>query len=108
MQIDKALEKLLELRRSYSHIIESALESEDKYEAEDLVKLVGHLQASYDHLLAAKVSGDTYCVVCKHLPAALILAGEVGTEVGPIYAILSLLTDGKIQPCSSCEEDKNL
>lgn len=102
-----AAEKLKNLRRSYSQAIESALESEDNYECEDTLRLVGHLQAAYDHLLAARVrDNDIYCVISKHLPTALILAGEIGYEAGPIYEIMSILTDGKIKPCSACEEDK--
>lgn len=105
--IEKAIPKIRELRREYSRMIEFAIESEDKYECEDMIRLVGHLQAAYDHLLASRVhDGDLYCVLGKHLPTALILAGEVGWEVGPIYEIMSILTDGKIKPCSACKEDK--
>lgn len=103
----KAIKKLKELRRNYSHMVEVVLESEDNYECEDLLRLIGHLQTAYDHLLAARVrDNDIYCVIAKHLPAALILAGEIGYETGPIYEVMSILTDGKIKPCSACEEDK--
>lgn len=103
----KAVKKLKELRRNYSRMVESVLESEDNYECEDLLRLIGHLQAAYDHLLAARIrDNDIYCVIGKHLPTALILAGEIGYETGPIYEIMSILTDGKIKPCSACEEDK--
>lgn len=109
MQIDEAIVKLRNLRRVYSQAILDALESEnpEEYECEDLIRLVGHLQAAYDHLLASKErDNDLYCVLGKHLPAALILAGEIGEDVGQIYTILSLLSDGKIHPCSSCDLDK--
>lgn len=106
--IEKAIPLVKELRREYSRLIEFTLESENKYECEDMLRLVGHLQATYDHLLASRVQdNDLYCVLGKHLPAALILAGEVGVEVGPIYNIMSVLTDGKIKPCSACKKDKN-
>lgn len=106
--IEKAIPLVKELRREYSRLIEFTLESEDKYECEDMLRLVGHLQATYDHLLASRVQdNDLYCVLGKHLPVALILAGEVGVEVGPIYNIMSVLTDGKIKPCSACKKDKN-
>lgn len=106
--IERAIPLVKELRREYSRMIEFALESEDHYECEDMLRLVGHLQATYDHLLASRVhDNDGYCVLGKHLPTALILAGEVGIEVGPIYNIMSVLTDGKIEPCSACKEDKN-
>lgn len=106
--IEKVIPLVKNLRREYSRMIEFALESEDKYECEDMLRLVGHLQATYDHLLASRVHDmDGYCVICKHLPTALILAGEIGWEVGPIYNIMSILTDGKIKPCSACKEEKN-
>lgn len=106
-KIEKAINKLRTLRRQYSQLIMMTLESSDKYECEDMIRLVGHLQASYDHLLASRAhDGDLYCVLGKHLPAALILAGEIGIEVGPIYDIMSILSDGKIEPCSACKEDK--
>ena len=106
-KIEKAINKLRTLRRQYSQLIMMTLESADKYECEDMIRLVGHLQASYDHLLASRAhDGDLYCVLGKHLPAALILAGEIGIEVGPIYDIMSILSDGKIEPCSACKEDK--
>lgn len=105
---EEAITRLRTLRRQYSQMIIMTLESSDKYECEDMIRLAGHLQCAYDHLLASKAHDyDIYCVVGKHLPAALILAGEIGTEVGPIYQIMSLLTDGKIEPCSACKEDKN-
>lgn len=104
-----AIEKLKTLRRGYSQMVEIILESEDDYECEDLIRLIGHLQTSYDHLLAARIrDNDIYCVIAKHLPAALILAGEIGYETGPIYEIMSILTEGKIKPCSACEKDKNV
>ena len=105
--IESSISKLRTLRREYSHIVEEVLQSTDDYECEDLLRLIGHLQASYDHLLTARVhDGDVYCVVAKHLPACIILAGEVGIEVGPIYEILAILTDGKVKPCSACKEDR--
>lgn len=104
-----AIEKLKTLRRGYSQMVEIILESEDDYECEDLIRLIGHLQTSYDHLLAARIrDNDIYCVIAKHLPAALILAGEIGYETGPIYEIMSILTEEKIKPCSACEKDKNV
>lgn len=107
--LDEVLEDIKNLRRTYSRIILESLEGSSEYEIEDTIRLVGHLQASYDHLLASKSKGndDFYCVIGKHLPACIILMGEIGTDVGPIYTILSKLTDGKIKPCQACEKDKN-
>ena len=110
--IAEAITKLRDLRRTYSQLLNNLLTSaqdSDKYIVEDLLRIVGHLQCAYDHLLASRAHDDDdyYCVVAKHLPAALILAGEIGIEVGPIYSILSKLTNGLIQPCMACEGDKN-
>lgn len=105
--IEQAIEKLRILRRQYSNLILATLETADNYECEDMLRLTGHLQCAYDHLLASRAhDGDLYCVLGKHLPAALILAGEIGIEVGPIYEIMSILTAGKIEPCSACKADK--
>lgn len=105
--ITLAIKKLKTLRRNYSQMVEAVLESDDDYECEDILRLVGHLQAAYDHLLAARVrDNDIYCVISKHLPTALILAGEIGYETGPIYEVMSILTGGKIKPCSACDKDK--
>ena len=103
--IDKAIEMVKELRREYSGILYNNIDG--SLESEDLIRLVGHLQATYDHLLATKAQGgDLYCVLGKHLPVCLVLAGEIGSDVSRIYSIMSILTDGKIKPCSSCEEDR--
>lgn len=108
-KIEKSILEVQKLRRTYTKILDDELsnnqEIEDTLELEDMIRLVGTLEAAYNHLLAAKITGTLYCVY-KHLSYALILAGEVGTEVGPIYTIMSLLTDGKIKPCSSCENDR--
>lgn len=105
--IEQAIDKLRALRRQYSSLLMATLETASNYECEDIIRLTGHLQASYDHLLASRAhDGDLYCVLGKHLPAALILAGEIGIEVGPIYEIMSILTAGKIEPCSACKQDK--
>ena len=108
--IDDAIPLVKKLRREYSNILLQALNStqgEASLETEDLIRLIGHLQATYDHLLAAKAhDGDLYCVLGKHLPAALILSGEIGTDVSAIYNIMSVLTDGKVQPCSACKEEQ--
>ena len=112
----------------------------DTLALEDTVRLIGELNAAYNHLIASmsveydpemkekmliaarliqqerrKYSAELkdklgmdeklYCVVGKHLPTAIVLAGEVGYDAENIYAVLASLTDGKIEPCSSCSED---
>lgn len=106
--IEQAIDKLRILRRQYSGLILATLDTTSNYECEDMIRLTGHLQCAYDHLLASRAhDGDLYCVLGKHLPAALILAGEIGIEVGPIYEIMSILTAGKIEPCSACKKEEN-
>lgn len=108
--IEKAIPLIKKLRREYSKILLQTLagSKQASLETEDLIRLIGHLQATYDHLLAAKAhDGDLYCVLGKHLPAALILAGEIGTDVSSIYNIMGTLTDGKIEPCSACKAEEN-
>ena len=114
----------------------------DTLALEDTVRLIGELNAAYNHLIASmsveydpeikekmlfaarliqqerrKYSAELkdklgmdeklYCVAGKHLPTAIVLAGEVGYDAENIYAVLASLTDGKIEPCSSCSEDAN-
>lgn len=115
----------------------------DKLALEDTMRLIGELNAAYNHLIASmsveydpemkekmlfaaktiqqerrKYSIDLqkkldmdeklYCVVGKHLPTAIILAGEVGYDAEMLYATLASLTDGRIEPCVDCGEDKSL
>lgn len=104
-----AAKEVQKIRREYSRILEITIQesSSDILEVEDLIRLVGTLEATYNHLLSAVAGdGDLYCVY-KHLSYALILAGEIGYSVGAIYNVFSILTDGKIKPCSACKEDKN-
>lgn len=103
-----AAKEVQKIRREYTKTLEIVIQEDitDVLAVEDLIRLVGTLEAAYNHLLSAAAGdGDLYCVY-KHLSYALILAGEVGSTVGPIYNILSILTDGKIEPCSACKEDK--
>lgn len=100
-----------ELRRKYSKRLVDMVKdpSDDIYEIEDLTRLIGTLEASYNHALASIAGdGDIYCLVGKHLPYALVLAGEVGEPTEPIYTILSILTEGKIEACVDCRTDEEL
>lgn len=103
--------KLRELRREYNNMLnEAAQGNEEQYNGEDLVRLVGTLEAAYNHCLVAIASdGDIYCLL-KHVSYAIILAGEMDSpEVEDLYEIMTIITDGRIEPCSSCkrEEEKD-
>ena len=102
----EAAKRVQSLRRTYSRILVESVN--DSLETEDLIRLVGTLEAAYNHILAAKAKDfDLYCIL-KHLSYALILMGEIGYSVEEIYNIMSILTEGKIKPCSACENDKSL
>ena len=73
------------------------------------MRLVGTLEAAYNHCLTSISSdGDIYCLL-KHIPYAIILAGELEEpDLEPLYDILAVISNGKIEPCASChrEEEK--
>lgn len=97
------------LRRKYNNILNVVVEGkEEEYNGEDLVRLVGTLEALYNHLLVSVASdGDLYCA-SKHLSYAIILAGEMDMpEVEDLYEIMTIISDGRIEPCSSCKREEN-
>lgn len=74
-----------------------------------LMRLVGTLEAAYNHCLASIAGdGDIYCLL-KHVAYAIILAGEVDGDVTSLYQIMASITGEKIQPCGACrgEEDES-
>lgn len=100
-----------DLRRRYNNVLKDVAEGKGKeYNGEDLVRLVGTLEAAYNHALASLASdGDIYCLL-KHISYAIILAGEMDSpDVEDLYEIMTIISDGHIEPCSSCkrEEDKD-
>lgn len=73
-----------------------------------LVRLVGTLEAAYNHCIASIAGdGDIFCLL-KHIAYAIILAGEVDGDAASLYQIMAVITDEKIQPCAACrlEETK--
>lgn len=101
-------EDVRELRRKYNNILNDVIEGKvEEYNGEDLVRLVGTLEALYNHLLASIASdGDLYCIG-KHAAYAIILVGELDApEVGPLYDIMAIITDGKISPCMACRREE--
>lgn len=108
-QLKFVLTKIRDLRRKYNNILNDVANGEEKeYNGEDLVRLVGTLEAAYNHCLVSLASdGDIYCLL-KHCSYAIILAGEMDVpEVEDLYEIMTVITDGRIEPCSSCKREEN-
>lgn len=96
-------------RRKYNNLLLEVVEGRGKeYNAEDLMRLVGTLEAAYNHCLASIAGdGDIFCLL-KHISYAIILAGELDApDVSPLYDILAVITDGQIEPCLSCQRETN-
>lgn len=107
-QLKTVLITLRNLRRKYNNKLNDVAKGEgEEYNGEDLVRLVGTLEAAYNHCLVAMTSdGDIYCLL-KHCSYAIILAGEMDVpEVEDLYSIIVILSDGKIEPCSSCKREE--
>lgn len=111
-QLLTVVTKLRDLRRHYNNILKDVAEGKvAEYNGEDLVRLVGTLEAAYNHALVSIASdGDIYCLL-KHVSYAIILAGEMDSpDVEELYEIMTTISDGRIEPCASCkreeEEDK--
>lgn len=110
-QLKTVIVKVRDLRRKYNNILNDVASGEKaEYNGEDLVRLVGTLEAAYNHALVSLASdGDIYCLL-KHISYAIILAGEMDVpEVEDLYEIMTIIADGRIEPCSSCkrEEEKD-
>lgn len=95
------------VRRRYNKMLQNMVEGVvDEYNAEDLMRLVGTLEAAYNHLIAAVAADDDIYCALKHLSYAIILAGELNDpDVEELYDIMAILTDGVIEPCAACKED---
>ena len=107
-QLKTVSEMLREERRKYNNLLKEVVEGKDEYNSEDLMRLVGTLEAAYNNCLASIASdGDIYCLL-KHVSYAIILAGELDApDVEPLYDILAIITDGRIEPCLVCRQDAN-
>ena len=107
-QLKTVLITLRNLRRKYNNKLNDVAKGEgDEYNGEDLVRLVGTLEAAYNHCLVAMTSdGDIYCLL-KHVSYAIILSGEMDVpEVEDLYEIMTIISDGRIEPCSSCKREE--
>ena len=104
-----ALEIQEERRRRNNQLLQAVKGELEIYNLEDLMRLVGTLEAAYNHCLASIAGdGDIYCLL-KHVAYAIILAGEVDGDVTSLYQIMASITGEKIQPCGACkgEEDES-
>lgn len=101
-----ALDIQSERRRRNNQLLSAVNGDEDIYNLEDLMRLVGTLEAAYNHCVASIAGdGDIYCLL-KHMAYAIILAGEVDGDATALYQIMATITNDKIQPCSSCKGEE--
>lgn len=106
-QLKTAAEMIRAERRKYNNLLKDVVEGRaEEYNSEDLMRLVGTLEGAYNHCLASiAADGDRYCLI-KHLSYAIILAGELDRpDVEPLYDIIAVITNGRIEPCQSCRQD---
>lgn len=95
-----------ERRRRNNQLLAAVRGEEEIYNLEDLFRLVGTLEAAYNHCIASIAGdGDIYCLL-KHLSYAVILSGEVDGDAADIYQMVAALTDDKIQPCQACHNEE--
>lgn len=109
-RIKAVIYRIRGLRRKYNNILNDVANGEYvQYNGEDLVRLVGTLEAAYNHALVAVASdGDIYCLL-KHISYAIILAGEMDApNVEELYEIMTIVSDGRIEPCSSCKQEEKM
>lgn len=107
-RLKTAAEMLRDERRKYNNLLKEVVEGgAEEYNSEDLMRLVGTLEAAYNHALAAIASdGDIYCLL-KHVAYAIILVGELdGPDVEPLYTVMTIITNGRIEPCASCHREE--
>lgn len=108
-RLKTAAEMIREERRKYNRILYAVVNGEHVIQdnSEDLMRLVGTLEAAYNHALASiAADGDVYCLL-KHISYAIILVGELDEpDVESLYDILAVISNGKIEPCSSCKQEE--
>lgn len=96
-------------RRRYNEMLDDYIAGKiDVYNAEDLYRCVGELNATYNHICSMLASEhlNIYCCL-KHLATAYVLANEVDGDCQNIMNIVELITNGKIKACQSCSDDVN-
>lgn len=101
-----ALDIQSERRHRNNQLLAAVKGDEDIYNLEDLMRLVGTLEAAYNHCIASIAGdGDIYCLL-KHMAYAIILAGEVDGDATSLYQIMASITGDKIQPCVACRQEE--
>lgn len=101
-----ALDIQEERRRRNNQFLQAVEGKIEIYNLEDLMRLVGTLEAAYNHCVASVAGdGDIYCLL-KHIAYAIILAGEVDGDAASLYQIMAAITDQKVQPCSACKGEE--
>ena len=102
-----ALDIQAERRRRNNQLLSYVRGEEEIYNGEDLLRLVGELNAAYNHCVASIAGdGDIYCLL-KHLATSITLAGEVDGDATAIYQIVATITNDKVQPCKACKEEED-
>lgn len=102
-----ALDIQAERRRRNNQLLQAVQGELDVYNLEDLMRLVGTLEAAYNHCIASIAGdGDIFCLL-KHIAYAIILAGEVDGDAASLYQIMAVITDEKIQPCAACKGEED-
>lgn len=106
-RLANAADLIRDERRKYNNLLKEVVEGREEYNSEDLMRLVGTLEAAYNHALASIASdGDIYCLL-KHISYAIILAGELQeADVEPLYTIMTIITNARVEPCSSCHREE--
>lgn len=106
-RLKTAADLIRDERRKYNNLLKEVVEGREEYNSEDLMRLVGTLEAAYNHALASIASdGDIYCLL-KHISYAIILAGELQeADVEPLYTIMTIITNGRIEPCAACHREE--
>lgn len=107
LRLKAAAEMIRTERRKYNNLLKEVVGGKSEYNSEDLMRLVGTLEAAYNHTLASiAADGDIYCLL-KHISYAIILVGELEEpDVEPLYDIIAVITNGKIEPCASCKREE--
>lgn len=108
-QLKTVAEMIREERRKYNNLLKDVIEGQaEEYNSEDLMRLVGTLEAAYNHCLASIASdGDIYCIL-KHISYAIILVGELDSpDVEPLYDILAIVTNGRVEACAACHREES-
>lgn len=100
-----ALDIQEERRRRNNQLLDLVEGRAEIYNGEDLARLVGELNAAYNHCVASIAGdGNIYCLL-KHISTAIVLAGEVDGDAEALYQILAAITDGKIEACKACRDE---